>query len=349
MDFGMFMQFECRDGLSQVDAFNEGFKLVDAAEEWGLDGAWLAELHFNPERSVLSSPITIASSIATRTRRMRVGMAVYVLPLNNPLRIAEEVATVDQISEGRLEFGIGRSGFARSYDVYGIAYNESHQRFQEALDIILESWKGESFSYNGQYYQVTNATVAPRPYQLPHPPFRIAATTAETFPRVGEQGFPIFVGLRGMDIPELRANLAEYRKAWRKAGHPGNGDVSLRMPVYAGASERQATEEPWESISNYFSRMGTLYRESAGRAGIDATELRNDRAQRLAALSYDEILATKVAFGTGESLVDRFQQLEEELGLDCVVAELNPGGLIPPAQVMSSLKILTHQVMPSFK
>ena len=84
MDFGMFMQFERRDGLSQVDAFHEGFKLVDAAEEWGLDGAWLAELHFNPERSVLSSPITIASSIATRTKRMRVGMAVYVLPLNKP-------------------------------------------------------------------------------------------------------------------------------------------------------------------------------------------------------------------------------------------------------------------------
>ena len=349
MDFGMFMQFERRDGLSQVDAFDEGFKLVDAAEEWGLDGAWLAELHFNPERSVLSSPITIASSIATRTKRMRIGMAVYVLPLNNPLRIAEEVATVDQISQGRFEFGIGRSGFARSYDVYGIPYKESPQRFQEALDIILESWKGDSFSYSGKYYQVTDATVAPRPYQLPHPPFRMAATTAETFPRVGEQGFPIFVGLRGMDIPELRENLAEYRKAWRQAGHPGNGDVSLRIPVYAGATEQQATDEPWDSISSYFSRMGTLYRESAGQAGIDATELRNDRAQRLAALNYDQILATKVAFGTGPSLVDRFQQLEEELGLDCVVAELNPSGLIPAAQVMSSLKILTHQVMPSFK
>ena len=238
---------------------------------------------------------------------MRVGMAVYVLPLNNPLRIAEEVATVNRISEGRFEFGIGRSGFARSYDVYGIAYNESLQRFKEALDIILEAWKGESFSYSGQHYQVTDATVSPRPYQLPHPPFRIAATTAETFPQVGAQGFPIFVGLRGMDIPELRENLAEYRKAWQQAGHPGNGDVSLRIPVYAGVTEGQATEEPWESISNYFSRMGTLYRESAGQGGIDATELRNNRAQRLAALSYDEILTTKVAFGTGGSLVDRFQ------------------------------------------
>ena len=150
MYFGMFMQFEKRDGLTHEEAFHEGFKLVDAAEEWGLDGAWLAELHLTPDRSVLSSPITIASSIATRTKRMKVGMAVYVLPLNNPLRIAEEVATVDQISQGRFEFGIGRSGFARSYDVYGIPYDESRERFQEALDIILKSWQGDSFSYNGK-------------------------------------------------------------------------------------------------------------------------------------------------------------------------------------------------------
>jgi len=128
MQFGMFMEFGIRSGGSQASAFKEGFDLVDAAESWGLDGAWLAELHFNPTRSVLSSPITIASSIATRTKRMRIGMAVYVLPLNNPLRVAEEVATVDHISEGRFEFGIGRSGFARAYDMYGIDYHGSRQR-----------------------------------------------------------------------------------------------------------------------------------------------------------------------------------------------------------------------------
>ena len=108
--------------------------MVDAAEKMGLDGVWLAELHFNPARSVLSSPIVVASAIAARTKRLRVGMAVYVLPLSNPLRIAEEVATVDQISEGRFEFGIGRSGFARSYDVYSIPYNESQDRFAESRE-----------------------------------------------------------------------------------------------------------------------------------------------------------------------------------------------------------------------
>ena len=349
MQFGIFMEFGSRTGFEEPKAFQEGFRLVDNAEAMGLDGVWLAELHFNPARSVLSSPIVVASSIATRTKRLRIGMAVHVLPLNNPLRIAEEVATVDQISEGRFDFGVGRSGFARSYDLYGIPYVESRERFREALDIIVESWKGQPFSHEGKYYQFQDATVSPTPYQVPHPPIRIAATTAETFPVLGNEGYPIFVGLRGMDIPELKANLDEYRRAWHEAGHPGDGDVSLRIPVYAGETEESAIEEPWDSISAYFSRMGALYRESAGQTGIEATELRQGRAEALAAMSYEQMLETKVAFGTGESLIDRFSKMKEELGLDGVVAELNAGGLIPEDRVARSLRVLTEQVMPAFR
>ena len=349
MHFGIFMEFGSRPGVPEADSFSEGFRLVDAAEELELDGVWLAELHFNPARSVLSSPMVVASSIATRTERLRIGMAVHVLPLNNPLRIAEEAATVDQISGGRFEFGVGRSGFARSYDLYGIPYVESRERFREALDIILEAWKGETFSYDGDFYSFEGATVSPRPYQLPHPPLRIAATTAETFPRLGREGHPIFVGLRGMDIPELRGNLKEYRKAWRAAGHEGEGDVSLRIPVYAADTEEAALEEPQDSINAYFNRMGSLLRDSAtGRAGGDAG-LRQGRADRLATMTYEEMLETKVAFGTGPGLVDRFSQLKEELGLDGVVAELNAGGLIPEQAVTRSLEIMTTKVMPAFK
>ena len=239
MDFGIFMEFEIRRGGDQASAFREGFDLVDAAEAWGLDGVWLGEMHFTPARSVLSAPIVVASSIATRTKRLRIGMAVQVLPLNNPLRIAEEAATVDHISAGRFDFGIGRSGFPRVYDVYGIPYAESQARFREALEIILEAWKGEPFSYKGQHFSFENATVAPRPYQLPHPPLRMAATTEETFPKVGEMGLPIFVGLRGMDISTLRHHVRAYRRAWRDAGHAGSGNVYLRIPVYAAATEER--------------------------------------------------------------------------------------------------------------
>jgi len=349
MDVGIFMEVENRKGQTQTEAFRSGFDLVEAAEIWGLDGVWLSEMHFNPARSVLASPIVVASSIATRTQRLRVGMAVQVLPLSNPLRIAEEAATVDQISEGRFDFGIGRSGSTRAYDKYGVPYSESQARFQEALDIIVEAWKGEPFSYQGKYYQFQDATVSPMPYQRPHPPLRMAANSEETFIRVGEMGMPIFVGLRGLDTLQLQARLKLYRQAWREAGHAGEGDVCLRIPIYVGTTEQGALEEPHDSIMYYFARQANTTRASLGRAGTGPAEQRQAQAERLATIKFDEALRTKVAFGTAAGLIDRLTELQEELGLQGIIAELNAGGMIPYERVKRSLRLLTHDVMPAFK
>src|SRR5437870_3659554 len=322
MDFGIFLE-QTRRGTSQAEAFREMFEQVDAAEAWGLDIVWLAEMMVNPARSVLSAPLLVASWIAARTRRLRVGTAVQLLPLNHPVRVAGEVTTLDHLSQGRFDFGIGRSGSPRAYDALGVPYAESQERFFEALEIMLQAWKGEPFSYEGKFYRFADASVAPRPYRLPHPPLRMAATTAETFPRVGGMGLPIFVGLRGMNIPELSGHLRTYRDAWRAAGHPGDGDVCLRIPVYAAPTEKAATEEPHETITYYFRRQAELTRAPIGRAGTGPAERRAAQAQRLANLSYDEILTTKVAFGTGPGLIDRLTALKEELGVNGIAAELN--------------------------
>src|SRR6202795_361543 len=127
MEFGMFHEFQCPPGASAAEAFQQSFEQVDAAELWGLDAMWLAELHFAPERSVLSSPLILAAAIAQRTKRMKIRTAVQVLALCHPLRLAEEVATIDQISEGRRIFGVGRSGFDHTYATYGVDYAESRE------------------------------------------------------------------------------------------------------------------------------------------------------------------------------------------------------------------------------
>jgi alkanesulfonate monooxygenase SsuD/methylene tetrahydromethanopterin reductase-like flavin-dependent oxidoreductase (luciferase family) len=346
--FGIFVE-ELRQGASQASAFRDIFELVDRAEAWGADCVWLGEIHFTPTRSVISASLQVASSIATRTRRLRVGTAVQVLPLNHPLRIAEEVATVDHISEGRFEFGIGRSGVVRTYDVYGVPYAESQARFREALEIIRLSWTGEPFSYDGQYYRVQNATVVPRPYQSPHPPIRMATTSDETFPAAGRLGLPIFIGLRATEISDLQAQLAPYRQAWREAGHPGQPSVYLRIPVYVSTTAEGAREEPRASVAAFFARQTELARAAVGRAGAGPADRRRMQAERMASLSYEDVLARKVAFGTPAGVIGRLTQLREELGLDGIVAELNPGGLIPPELETRSLQLLTREVMPAFK
>src|SRR5881296_4159364 len=157
MDFGIFAE-QTRNGSNQEEAFREMLGLVDAAESWGLDVFWLAEMLVNPARSVLSAPLLVASWIASRTKRLRVGTAVQLLPLNHPLRVAGEVTTLDHLSQGRFDFGIGRSGGPRAYDAPRVPYAESQDRFFGRLGIMLAAWEGERFSYEGKFYRFRDAT-----------------------------------------------------------------------------------------------------------------------------------------------------------------------------------------------
>jgi alkanesulfonate monooxygenase SsuD/methylene tetrahydromethanopterin reductase-like flavin-dependent oxidoreductase (luciferase family) len=348
MHVGIFCE-EMRQGSDQPTAFQDVFELADRAEAWGIECVWLGEIHFTPTRSVISASLQVASAIASRTERLHVGTAVQVLPLNHPLRIAEEVATVDHISRGRFEFGIGRSGVVRTYDVYGVAYAESQARFREALEIIRLGWKGEPFSYTGTFYRVDNATVVPKPYQTPHPPIRMATTSDETFPLAGRLGLPIFAGLRTTEIPDLQAQLAPYRGAWREASHAGEPSVYLRIPVYVSPTAQGAREEPRESMSAFFKRQTDLARAAVGRAGAGPADKRRMQADRMAALTYDDVLARKVVFGTPAAVIERLRELQDELGLDGIVAELNPGGLIPPALETRSLELLAREVVPALR
>src|SRR5579884_4187425 len=189
MEFGIFHEFLSTRAPSQTAAFVQSFAQVAAAEAWGLDVLWLAEIHMNPRRSLLSAPLTVASAVAARTSRIRIGTAVQILPLGHPLRLAEETATIDQISGGRLIFGVGRSAFPRAYNAYGISYEESQDRFAESLDIIRTAWTGEVVSYRGRYHSFENFTLVPRPVQLPHPEIRVAASQHDTYGAIGRLGF----------------------------------------------------------------------------------------------------------------------------------------------------------------
>src|SRR5438132_7214689 len=177
MEFGMFHEFPALPGRSETEAFDEAMAQVDAAERWGLDAMWLAEIHFAPERTYLSSPLAIASAIAARTRRIKIGIAVQVLPLCHPLRLAEETATVDQISHGRLIFGVGRSGVVSTYDAYEVPYDESRERFTEILDIVKTAWTEPRFSYAGKYHNFADVACVPKRYQAQLPPIPIAPRT----------------------------------------------------------------------------------------------------------------------------------------------------------------------------
>src|SRR5262245_54134615 len=204
MEFGLFTEFQAPAGRTDAAAFDESMAQMRLCEDLGYDALWLAELHFQKDRSVLSSPLVIASALAVATQRVKIGIAVQVLPLSHPLRLAEDVATVDHLCKGRLEFGIGRSGLPAHYQGFNIPYAESRDRFLETLDIIRKAWTQERFSHRGKYFRFQDVCIMPKPYQKPHPPLRMAATTEETYPLVGRLGLPVFMALRTTAISDLK-------------------------------------------------------------------------------------------------------------------------------------------------
>jgi alkanesulfonate monooxygenase SsuD/methylene tetrahydromethanopterin reductase-like flavin-dependent oxidoreductase (luciferase family) len=345
-EFGMFHEFQRTAGATDEEAFATSFEQIDAAERWGLDAMWLAEIHVNPERSVCSAPLTLAGAIAARTKRMKVGTGVQVLPLCHPLRLAEEAATVDQISQGRLIFGVGRSGFPRTYEAYGVPYGESRERFAETLEILKQAWTEPSFSYRGKYYSFENVKVSPKPYQKPWPDIRIAANSADTFLRIAELGHGILVAVRQGTLEELEPNITAYRNAWKEAGHPGNGQVFLRAPVYVADTDKAAREEPEESIMYFYRYLGERLEDSATRAGVQQGELRAARGRRLQTITYDEALREKLIVGSPERVADRLMGLQETLGLEGILCEMNCGTKIPHDRVMKSLRLLCEKVKP---
>ena len=349
MEFGMFHEFQRLPGASEPSAFADSFAQIDAAEKLGLDAMWLAELHFAPERSVLASPLILAAAIAQRTKRMKIGTAVQVLPLCHPLRLAEEVATIDQLSNGRLIFGVGRSGFAHTYKTYNVDYGESRERFAETLHIVKRAFTEDRFSHKGKYYAYDNVRLAPKPVQTPWPEIRIAAASPDTYVEVGAQGHAIFVAARVGDLSDLAPNVKAYREAWKKAGHEGKGQIFLRVPVYVAETEEAAREEPRESIMHLLRYIGDRLAQSAGAQGTRAIENRAERGARMLSIDYDEVLRERMIVGTPARVIDRLTELQEKLGLDGILAELNPGSRIPHERVMTALRLLCEDVMPKFK
>ena len=356
MRFGLVMECDYRRGLTEQQAFDDAFSQANEAESLGFDGVWLAERHFatsdgtgGDTPSIVSAPIVLATAIAERTSRLRVGIGVLVLPLGHPIRMAEEVATLDNICKGRFDLGIGRSGFPRSYEGYDLPYEKSRGRFQEYLEVMRRSWTQDTFSYEGDTYTFQNVSVIPKPYQKPHPPLWAAATTKETFAIMGDLGLDILVGLRGMTVSDLVGAIRDYRASYRHRGSSGNGKVMLRIPIYVADSMEKALSEPQQSTMHAYARLRDAFAASAGKVGTTSSEERTERAERLAAITFEGLLQERLAYGTPEVVADRLGELQDRLGLSGFLMEANVGGRIPQPLVLNSMRLFAEEVMPKLR
>ena len=347
MDFGLFLEFPRPEGGSEQDAFRDSFALVAEAERLGVDSVWLAEYHFVPGR-VLAAPVTISGAIAARTERIRIGLAVLLLPLGNPVRIAEEIATLDHLSQGRVEFGVGRGTFPNVHEGFNVPFTESRGRFDESLEIILKAWTSERFSFQGDYYHYDGLEVTPKPFQTPHPPIHVGITSAESFPLIGRMGHHILINpSRVFSLDELKPQIQAYRQAWTEAGHAGEGKVGVRIPIYVSESADKAYKEPRESA--LFSKERLEIRTAEYANYSDGTKGWQEQSERIGQMNYDDWLKDQVAYGTPGAVVERLGNLRDDLGLNQIMFELNFGNLIPLERQLKSLKLFSEQVIPQLR
>src|SRR5262249_4513046 len=185
----------------------------------------------------------------------RLGTAVTLLPLHNPVKMAEDAATLDVLSGGRLEFGVGRGAAPIYFAGYNVSREESRERFEESLEVILRAWTSERLSHQGKYWQIQDVLLTPKPVQKPHPPIRIAANSPETFAIAGRDGFPIFASPLINPPDKLREYLAVHRESLK----PGiKQNVSLAFPVHVSDSRAQARRECEASLLASFKPAGAL-------------------------------------------------------------------------------------------
>jgi len=189
----------------------------------------------------------------------------------------------------------------------------------------------------------------PQPYQKPHPPIRIAATTPDTFSMIGKLGYPLVSSLRGLDVPDMEGNVISYRDTLKEEGFTHPGSVYLRLPIYVGETDKEGIGDPEEGTMKSFRRLAENYAQSTGAGGASEAEARQQRYDKLANVTYEELLEDRLAYGSPDTVVQKLRSIIDRLGLEGVIMEPNVGGTLSESQVLNSIRLYASEVAPKLR
>ena len=337
-------------GRNLFKRYQDTLEQIELADRLGFDNAWLAELHFAPGTSITPSPLLLAAAAAQRTSRIRLGVAVNLIPLHNPIKVAEDMATLDVLSNGRAEFGVGRGAAPDHFKGYNIPIEENRDRFVESLEYIIKAWTHDEFSFDGKYYTARDLRLTPKPIQKPYPPVRIASNSDDTFELVGKLGHSMFATPVIVPRPRLRAGVAAYRRALTAGGHPANGgELSLAVPVYVAESPEKVRAVMEPSMMNYVGNIIASYDTPERQRAAAADPRLKESQRRFRQMTYEGWCDEVAAYGHPFQCTEKLRALEQEFGPGEITCWFNPGGLIEHSKVTESMELFAREVMPLFR
>jgi len=346
MRFGLFFQAPEAPGQTHAERYAEMLDVIDLADSLGFDVAWLAELHFGGAFSLLANPLMAVPVIAQRTKRIRIGTAVTLLPLHHPLSCAEQVATADLLSGGRLELGVGRGSIPSQFHGFRIPVAENRARFDEALEIMRLAWTQDRFSYHGRFYDIEELTVVPRPVQRPHPPLRVAVHSEESFAHIADSGLPIYSGTTTTPLPQLREFMTLYRQRLAAAGHPWQSDqMALMLPVHVGPTGEAARRAMRPGVHKYYKNLQTIFSQLPASYRDHLPRLRTIE-ENVANLPFEKFCRDQAVFGDAAEVVDKLQAAREEFSLSQIICWFDQGSMLPRAEAERTMRQFVDHVMP---
>ena len=348
MKFDLFYQLPQADTQRTPARYAELIEEAVVADQLGFDTIWLAEVHFAPHFSIMPAPMLLHAAIAQRTARIRLGVAVNLMPLHHPLRLAEETAMLDVISGGRVEFGAGRGAFAMNYRGYGVPMPNSRGLFEEGLQLVRAAWTQDRLTFRGRHYQVEGIEVVPRPVQRPHPPIRLAANSLDTFAYAGTNAYRIFAGGPVNPFPVLADRLAVYERALADSGLARPDDWFAGLLLTFPGRDRASVRAQFEpSLRNYFNSAGEIIEPEAPVSGVHADVARV--RERLRTIEYDQVDEIMGAMGEPEYIADKIAALKERFGFTRLVCWFETGGIAGHANVLAAMRLFAERVMPKFQ
>ena len=352
MKFGTYYFFQAHPDYSHAEIIHRELEQMVWTEELGFDSVWLTEHHFI-DYGLSVDPATLACAVASRTQRIRIGLAAAILPFHEPLRLAEQMALVDIISKGRLDMGVGRGNRPAEFRGYRVPQHENRERFEEVLEILTRAWTQETFSFDGQYYHIPEVRVIPKPVQSPLPIYQVCVSK-ESIENTALRGWPMLNSVLYGPLDKLPENREIYVAALDKAGRT---DAEKRWlldrwgvsrHIYVADTDKQALDETkvaemWyqESLRKFQIPDRIEDAHPSLQPGFRA------QAERLAKVNWEDLVRETVAFGSPDTVARKLETMRD-MGIGQILCWMNFGGL-PQDKIRRSMELFAREVMPRFR
>ncbi len=352
MKLGMLHLFENPVGKTEHQIIKEQMSLMYEAETLGFDSVWPAEHHFS-EYGYCASPQVSLAAVAARTSRIRLGTGVVVLPFHNPVRVAEDFAFLDLMSDGRVDLGVGRGYQPMEYRGFGMegSQAESREIFDEAIRLIRACWTQERVTFKGRHYQVEDLEVRPKPLQQPHPPVYMACLSPASFALAGRYGFNVLMsGAFGLSPEGAKEGIADYRAARKAAGHdPASGQIALLLKLYVGDTMDGAHSDFAGPVTWYYRTIAKYVAPPPGQAPVKSYEMYAATRRAAETLDFAALADSPLMVcGDVDHCVEKLRQITREYGFNELLCWTRIGGL-ETRKVLRAMELMSGEVMPRLR